>query len=1134
MTHLSSPIQDINDHYEIVVIGSGYGGSITASRMARAGRQVCVLERGREIWPGEYPNTEVETSAETQLNFPDLHVGKRTALYDFHINDDMSILVGCGLGGTSLINANVALRPDPRIFNDPRWPSLFRDDVESSLEEGYHRAEEMLKPTPYPEHFPPLPKLEAHKKSAAAMDAKFYPLPINVNFEDGVNHVGVEQRACVLCGDCVSGCNHRAKNTTLMNYLPDAKNHGAEIYTQVSVRTIERQNGRWLVHYQALATGLENFDAPLATVSADILVLAAGTLGSNEILLRSKAAGLSLSDRLGHGYSGNGDVGGLAYNADQEINAVGFGARDPESMDPVGPTITSVIDMRDQADVNEGIIIEEGAINGALAVSLPLALSKSAKLVGKDTDSGIADEVKEKKRELESLLRGAYHGAVNHSQIYLVMAHDDSGGRLTLEDDRIRITWPDIGEQPFVARVNEKIEQATQAIGGTFIANPAWSVLPTHNMVSAHPLGGCIMAEDANRGVVNHKGQVFSGSQGTEVYEDFYICDGAIIPQSIGANPLLTISAIAERNAALLTQDREWEINYELPPDIAKSLEPDLLGLQFSETMSGFFSTKSKDGFRQGWDQGKEDASEFRFIVTILAKDLEQMMADPDYTAILTGTVTAPALSPEPLTVTDGEFNLFTYDPDRPGTRRMKYRMRLTSQEGKVYFFDGFKIARDDPGLDIWKDVTTLYITVYAGDSMESPVLGRGILRIYPDDFRRQITTVQVINADGMGQRLDALARFGRFFAGTLFDTYGGVFARPQVFDPGAEPRKKRELRVSAPEVHWFETEDGAQLRLTRYQGGGKGPVMLVHGLGVSSLIFAIDTIDTNLLEYLFANGYDVWLLDYRSSIELPIVTTQYTADDVARYDYPAAVNKVRAVTGADSIQVVAHCYGAITFHMAMLAGLQGVRSAVSSQVGAHIKVIPSNRVKSGLYLDTLLDGLGVDSLTMYTDEHDDWLDRLYNRAIRLNPAIAREESCNSPVCHRITFLYAPLYEHDQLDTATHDVLHEMFGVASMSNFQHLGVLTRKGRLVTAGGEDSYLPHVERLAIPITYIHGAENETWLPESTELTFNWLRENNDRHLYRRHLIANYGHIDCIFGKNAAVDVYPLILNHLDETA
>jgi len=1135
MAHLSSPIQDMRNHYEVVVIGSGYGGSITASRLARAGRQVCVLERGKEIRPGEYPDTELETTRETQLNLPQAHVGRRTALYDYHINDDMTVLVGCGLGGTSLINANVALRPDERVFDDERWPKAFRQDVGGRLEEGYRRAEEMLRPTPYPQDFPELPKLEALRKSAEAMDATFYRLPINVTFEDGVNHVGVEQRACKLCGDCAAGCNHRAKNTTLMNYLPDAHNHGAEIYTCVSVRTLERKDGRWLVHYQVLDAGQETFDAPLATVSADLLIVAAGCLGSTEILLRSKAEGLSLSGRVGDFFSGNGDVGGGAYNADVEIRSIGFGVRNPDHMKPVGPTITGVIDIRDTEEVDEGMVIEEGAISGSMGRSLPKLLANAGRLVGVDTDRSLADDVRERKRELESLIRGPYHGAVNNSQVFLVMIHDNAQGRLKLKKDRIRIIWPDMGKGPYVERVNQRLIQATRAIGGTFIENPMWSHLPRKGLVSAHPLGGCVMAEEATRGVVNHKGQVFAGDRGDEVYENFYVCDGAVIPRSIGANPLLTISAIAERTAALIATDRNWEIDYELGEvEEVGEPDPDRLGLEFTETMGGYITVGAED-YESGYRQGEQADSPFRFIVTILCDDLEQMLSDSNYTARLAGTVTAPALSSKPLTISNGRFNLFLVDPSQAGTRRMKYRMNLTDEAGRAYYMEGFKRIRDEAGADLWKDTTTLYTTVYDGESAEEPVLAQGILRIYPDDFRRQITTVDVKNASGRRERLEAMVRFGRFFAGELFDVYGGVFARPNLFDPEAPPRKKRELRTSAPEVHYFNTADGVRLRLTRYRGGDKGPVMLVHGLGVSSLAFATDTIETNMTEYLYANGYDVWLLDYRSSIEMPVVTTQHTADDIARYDWPAAVDTVRQITGADSIQVVVHCYGAITFHMAMLGGyVEGVRSAVASQVGAHVRVIPANRVKSGIYLDALLDKIGVDALTMYTDGEEGWLDRLYNRAISFNPVIAREERCNSPVCHRVTFLYAPLYEHDQLNTATHDNLHELFGVASMSNFEHVGELTRKGQLVTAEGDEAfYLEHPERLAIPITYIHGAENETWLPESTALTEEWLRAHNGKDLYRRHLIPDYGHIDCIFGKNAVNDVYPLILDHLEAT-
>ena len=126
MRRISSPIEAMKEHYDAVVIGSGYGGGIAASRMSRAGKKVCLLERGREIVPGEYPDTVVEATEEVQFHTPDKQIGKKTGLFDFHVQEDINVLVGCGLGGTSLINANVSLRAVPGVWNDPRWPSELR------------------------------------------------------------------------------------------------------------------------------------------------------------------------------------------------------------------------------------------------------------------------------------------------------------------------------------------------------------------------------------------------------------------------------------------------------------------------------------------------------------------------------------------------------------------------------------------------------------------------------------------------------------------------------------------------------------------------------------------------------------------------------------------------------------------------------------------------------------------------------------------------------------------------------------------------------------------------------------------------------------------------------------------------
>ena len=171
--------------------------------------------------------------------------GKPNDLLDFFVTDDLTVLTGSGLGGTSLINANVALDMEPAVLQDSAWPKEIRDDADqmNTVDRGHFLN--MIKPETYPSSYPALHKIERMKESLRKYDIEdldqkiLSKLPLYVTFEDKLtNHVGVPQPKCTACGNCVGGCNVGSKNTLNMNYLPDAKAHGAEIFTEVRDYTL--------------------------------------------------------------------------------------------------------------------------------------------------------------------------------------------------------------------------------------------------------------------------------------------------------------------------------------------------------------------------------------------------------------------------------------------------------------------------------------------------------------------------------------------------------------------------------------------------------------------------------------------------------------------------------------------------------------------------------------------------------------------------------------------------------------------------------------------------------------------------------------------------------------------------------
>lgn len=774
MKRLSKPLSDLKKRYDFVVVGSGYGGSIAASRMARLGKSVCLLERGKEFLPGQFPSTLKDAAAEMSF-----HKGKKESknngLYEFTLGDGINVFKGCGLGGTSLINANVSIKPEPRVMEMPEWPNAIRQDL-ASFDEGLDRAWKMLRPNPYPENkngYPVLKKTNAMRKSAKHMAEEFRLLDINVSFEDKLdNEVGIAQPKCTNCGDCVTGCNVGAKNTTAMNYLPDAFNHGAEIFTEVDVRYVEKTAHGWKVNFQPANTGREVFKAADMFVFADNVILSAGSLGSTEILFRSAKNGLSLSDRLGKRFTGNGDVLGFGYNNNEPINGIGLGKKATSEVADVGPCITSVIDMRKRANLEDGMTLEEGTAPGPIRGILPGMLAAASRLVGKDTDRGWGDRFRERIREITSFFRGPFYGAVNHTQIYLVMTHDDGNGEMTFDNDTLQVKWKGVGKQEIFNKVSGKLYSATEALGGTKIPNPTWNKAMDYDLVTVHPLGGCGMADSAEAGVVDHKGQVFSGKTGTNLHDGLYVLDGAILPRPVGTNPLLTISALSERACKLIAEQHHAVLDYGFPARKEKDQAPETKpGVQFTETMKGYFSLNEKEDFGKGFDLGKKENSPFEFTLTIRSEDVASLVNVPTHQAGMFGSMTAPALSAAPMTALEGTFNLFIADQNSPDKKKMVYNATLVSQEGKTFYFQGFKDVDNNKGIDVWKDTTTLFITIQE-ENANGPVIGKGKLIIEPADFAKQITTMQALNCDSKVEEIQALTSFGMFFAGNVFETY--------------------------------------------------------------------------------------------------------------------------------------------------------------------------------------------------------------------------------------------------------------------------------------------------------------------------------------------------------------------------
>lgn len=547
------------EFFDVIVVGSGFGGSVATGRLAEAGKSVCLLERGKAYPPGSFARSPNEMSK----NFWDPSEGLQ-GLYDVWSFSRIDALVSSGLGGGSLIYANVLLRKDPTWFVEQKpdgtdWPwPVSRAD----LDPHYDRVEQVMNVQRFPLGEPgyeDVKKTAQMNSAAKAANLHWARPPLAVTFanngqpprpgdvieEDQPNLHGRPRLTCLLCGECDIGCNYGSKNTLDYTYLSRAKRNGADIRTRSEVRNFGSLGpdgkGFWVEyvrHDDDSGRPRNTGQAPLIRVECKRLILSAGSLGSTFLMLKNREHCPEITGTaLGKQFCGNGDLLGFFLPR----------AGSPELNPSKGPVITSFSRSPDELDGGEGrgFYIEDGGYPVALdwlvenlrwwsTLRRGWIFAKTVvqrRLFNRRFDANLSTEVR------DLLGRNSYSA---RSLAVLGMGRDMPNGNLSLDDKgRLQNDWDMRSSRRYFKRLKAAMKRMAKGVGAKFKPNPTYLF---GRVVTVHPLGGCPMGHNPGDGFVDSYGEVF-GQKG------LYVADGSVMPGPVGPNPALTIAALADRTA---------------------------------------------------------------------------------------------------------------------------------------------------------------------------------------------------------------------------------------------------------------------------------------------------------------------------------------------------------------------------------------------------------------------------------------------------------------------------------------------------------------------------------------------------------------------------------------------------------
>ena len=512
-------IPKVNRDFDVIIIGSGFGGSVSALRLTEKGYRVAVLEAGARFEDKDFPKTSWRLRK--FLFFPKLGL---KGIQRIHALPDVLILAGAGVGGGSLVYANTLYQPGDQYFNDPQWAQI--TDWKSELSRWYDQARRMLGVEKNP-YFSPAD--EAMKSVAEDMGVgeTFTLAPLGIYFgESGVTAAdpyfggkGPARTGCLQCGECMSGCRHNAKNTLPKNYLGLAERAGAKVFPLTTVTALE-QDGGWKITTRK--TG--SWFSKKTVWRADQVIVAAGTYNSQKLLHTMKANGKlpHLSNTLGKLSRTNSEA------------LTGALMKDPSLDFTRGSAITSSFYVDQQTHIEP---VRYGKGSNSMGLLQTFA-----------TDGHTPRERRRSWRRQFLANPRIFFSILNvrrwseRTVIALVMQNVDTSIRVKPKRSLFgwRLTSSNDSDKPnatYIPAANEVVRRIAQRYGGVAGGNVGELIGAPF---TAHFVGGCVIGSDPSQGVIDPYHRVWN-------YPTLHIVDGSAVTANLGVNPSLTITAQAER-----------------------------------------------------------------------------------------------------------------------------------------------------------------------------------------------------------------------------------------------------------------------------------------------------------------------------------------------------------------------------------------------------------------------------------------------------------------------------------------------------------------------------------------------------------------------------------------------------------